>query len=96
MKQRKRPTITLNDGRVLTNGDYGDSVGMPLIHCHGSNGSRWERPFADTILQDAGVRLIVPDRPGHGGPTPKPGRTLLDWAGDVAQLADQLGPDLRA
>jgi pimeloyl-ACP methyl ester carboxylesterase len=38
-----------------------------------------------------GLRLIAPDRPGYGGSDPKPERTVLDWADDVAQLADALG-----
>ena len=32
----------------------------------------------------AGVRLITVDRPGYGMASPRPGRTLLDWASDYA------------
>jgi pimeloyl-ACP methyl ester carboxylesterase len=38
-----------------------------------------------------GVRLICVDRPGYGGSTFQPKRKILDWAGDVAALADALG-----
>jgi pimeloyl-ACP methyl ester carboxylesterase len=34
--------------------------------------------------------LITVDRPGYGRSDPRPGRTLLDWAGDVEVLADLL------
>jgi pimeloyl-ACP methyl ester carboxylesterase len=37
-----------------------------------------------------GVRMIAPDRPGIGISDQQPGRKLLDWADDVANLADQL------
>jgi pimeloyl-ACP methyl ester carboxylesterase len=40
---------------------------------------------------DAGVRVIAVDRPGIGGPDPPPGRRVLDWPTDVAELADSLG-----
>lgn len=39
------------------------------------------------------MRLILVDRPGYGGSDFQPGRKLLDWPGDVAQLADALGVD---
>ncbi len=42
------------------------------------------------IAGEKGVRLIVPERPGSHGSDPLPGRTFLDWAEDVRQLADDL------
>jgi pimeloyl-ACP methyl ester carboxylesterase len=38
----------------------------------------------------AGVRLIMPDRPGIGRSDPLEGRTLADWPKDVEALADAL------
>ena len=35
--------------------------------------------------------MISPDRPGIGLSDPKPGRTVLDWAADVSELAEHLG-----
>jgi pimeloyl-ACP methyl ester carboxylesterase len=37
------------------------------------------------------VRLVVSERPGFGNSDFLPGRTLLDWAEDVRELADHLG-----
>jgi pimeloyl-ACP methyl ester carboxylesterase len=37
-----------------------------------------------------GVRLIAVDRPGIGLSDPLPGRSLISWPADVAQLADRL------
>jgi len=57
---------------------------------HGLPGTRlsWgllpEEPFPPTL------RIIAPDRPGYGGSDPKPDRTLIAWAEDVAALAENL------
>jgi pimeloyl-ACP methyl ester carboxylesterase len=50
--------------------------------------------FGVEILDRLEVRLIGVDRPGLGLSDPAPGRTLLDWADDVAALihARALGP----
>jgi pimeloyl-ACP methyl ester carboxylesterase len=38
-----------------------------------------------------GIRLISYDRPGYGGSTPQPGRTVADCARDVRAIASGLG-----
>jgi pimeloyl-ACP methyl ester carboxylesterase len=38
----------------------------------------------------AGIRLIAPDRPGYGGSSPQPGRSMADWAADVGVLTNAL------
>jgi pimeloyl-ACP methyl ester carboxylesterase len=48
---------------------------------------------ADGPAQRLGLHLIAPDRPGYGLSDSMPGRTLADWAGDVAQLMDHLSID---
>lgn len=45
----------------------------------------------DPISQEIGIRLICLDRPGFGLSTPLPDRTILDWAKDVLEVADDLG-----
>ncbi len=57
---------------------------------HGMPGSRFFHPH-DEITQQMGVRLIAVDRPGYGESSFQPGRRILDWAEDVAELADGLG-----
>jgi pimeloyl-ACP methyl ester carboxylesterase len=42
---------------------------------------------ADEFAKELGVRIISPDRPGLGLSDPKVGRTLLDWADDIKQVA---------
>jgi pimeloyl-ACP methyl ester carboxylesterase len=82
--------VTLADGRDLAYVEFGDPVGLPVLSCHGGLSSRLDAAPAHEAAQDLGIRLISPDRPGMGRSTHLPGRTLLDWPGDVAQLADAL------
>jgi pimeloyl-ACP methyl ester carboxylesterase len=82
--------VRLGDGRSLAYSEYGDPRGVPVLFFHGIPSCRLMHPDAD-ISRALGVRTIVPDRPGFGRSDPKPGRTLLDWADDVSDLADQLG-----
>jgi pimeloyl-ACP methyl ester carboxylesterase len=82
-------TLTLRDGRTLAYAEYGDPRGQPLFFFHGIPGSRHFRP-PDEITSRLGVRLITTDRPGSGLSTYQPGRHILDWPGDLVQLADHL------
>lgn len=84
-------TITLRDGRTLGYTEAGDPAGKPVVFCHGTPGSRCYRHPDASIAAGLGVRLITPDRPGYGLSTFQPGRRLLDWSDDLAQLADYLG-----
>ncbi|SCZ63214.1 alpha/beta fold hydrolase [Thiohalomonas denitrificans] len=77
----------LQSGRRLAYAEYGDPAGTPVFYFHGTPGSRLE-PGSGRL--PAGVRLIAPERPGFGYSDPEPGRTLTDWADDVAELADHL------
>lgn len=86
-------TIRLADGRTLGYALLGDPDGKPLIFFHGTPGSRLMFSEDDAIAQVPGLRLVLPERPGYGLSDPKPDRVLLDWADDVAELADHLGLD---
>jgi len=87
--------LALPDGRLLTYLDVGDSAGVPVIYSHGAPSGKLETHFFG--LHDAavaaGLRLIVPDRPGVAGSTPHGTRTLLDWGHDVGAVADALECD---
>lgn len=84
-------TIRLPDGRTLSYAEYGDRDGRPVLYCHGMPGSRLQRHPDPAAVAATGARLIVPDRPGCGLSTFQPRRRLLDWPGDVRELADALG-----
>jgi pimeloyl-ACP methyl ester carboxylesterase len=86
-------TIVLPDGRRLSYAEYGEASGQPVFLFHGNPGSRFEWMRVADPATMRGVRAIAPDRPGFGRSDFQPGRTHLDWAGDVAALADTLGID---
>lgn len=83
--------LRLADGRWLSWADVGARDGLPLVLMHGLGGARWTRHPDDGLLLAAGIRLIVPERPGCGDSDPQPGRRLADWPADIAALADHLG-----
>ena len=85
--------ISLRDGRTLGYAEYGDPNGKPVFFFHGLPGSRRQRHPDDSIAIELGARIIAIDRPGYGLSDFQQGRTLLDWPGDVAQLADELKID---
>lgn len=83
--------FTLPDGRILSYAEYGDPTGYPLIWCHGNPGSRREADLLEpTLLQRAGVRVILPERPGIGLSTWREARKLLEWPTDLAALTASL------
>ena len=72
---------------------YGAADGYPIVNAHGGLACRLDVAAADAVAAETGIRLISPDRPGVGRSDPQPGRTILDWAGDVADLLDQIDVD---
>src|SRR5207344_1348185 len=54
------------------------------------------RLVSDSTLLDAtqrGIHLLSYDRPGYGGSTPQPGRTIADCVDDVRAIAAAFGID---
>lgn len=88
-----RPTqrITLADGRRLAFSELGDPAGTPIVHHHGMPGSRLDHQASPAFYARLGARVFTPDRPGYGLSDPHPRARLLDWAADVAALADAVG-----
>jgi pimeloyl-ACP methyl ester carboxylesterase len=88
---RSARTVQLRDGRTIGFADWGHPDGAPVIHLHGTPGSRLTFDYADGPALALGVRVIAPDRPGIGLSSPNPDYTLEGIATDVADLADALG-----
>jgi pimeloyl-ACP methyl ester carboxylesterase len=84
--------VRLSDGRWLGYAEHGDPHGRPVLFFHGLGTTRVICP-TDDVARRLGVRLIAPDRPGIGLSDRLPGRRLLDWPADVAELADRLDLD---
>lgn len=83
-------TLRRADGRQIAYTRSGEPDACPVLFCHGTPGARLFRPPDPGLPAQLGVELVTADRPGYGRSTRQPGRTLLDWAGDVAALADEL------
>jgi pimeloyl-ACP methyl ester carboxylesterase len=86
--------VTAPDGRTLAVEDAGDRGGRPVLVHVGSPGGR--RLYGPRTLADAErrqLRLISYDRPGYGGSTPQPGRSMADCAADVRVICAALGID---
>jgi pimeloyl-ACP methyl ester carboxylesterase len=85
--------VTLRDGRRLAFEEYGDPQGVPMFFFHGWIGSRLDFAPNDEGASNMGVRVLSVDRPGCGESDFQPNRKLLDWPGDIANAADELGLD---
>jgi pimeloyl-ACP methyl ester carboxylesterase len=85
--------VRLRDGRSMGYAQYGTPDGFPVVNAHGGLACRLDVAAADPVATETGIRLISPDRPGVGLSDPKPDRTVLDWAHDVAELLDHLDVD---
>ena len=79
-------TVRLADGRAMAVEEFGDPDAIPVLYFHGWPASRLEAGLIPSLP----ARILAFDRPGYGRSSPKPGRTLLDWPDDVAEVADRL------
>jgi pimeloyl-ACP methyl ester carboxylesterase len=86
-------TVHTPDGRVLAIEEAGDPAGQPvLVHGGTPNSRHLYGPHASDAAE-RGLRLISYDRPGYGGSSPQPGRTVADCAADVRAICADLGID---
>lgn len=85
--------VALSDGRRLAYAEIGAPDGVGVLFFHGAPMSRLHLGYLERRCVTAGIRVVSPDRPGYGGSSPRPGRSMADWAADVAALAGALGWD---
>jgi pimeloyl-ACP methyl ester carboxylesterase len=91
MGDTRQHEVTTPDGRRLAVLDTGVPDGPALVAHHGTpSAGRVYRPEVESAEQQ-GARLIAYDRPGYGGSTPHPGRSIADAVADVAAILDALG-----
>ncbi|MGH2528855.1 MAG: alpha/beta fold hydrolase [Actinomycetota bacterium] len=87
----KRFQVTAPDGRSLDAAVAGPEDGTPLVFHHGTPGAViLFEPFIEDAATRA-FRFITYSRPGYGGSTRHPGRSVADCATDVSALVDHLG-----
>ena len=91
MAPNTQRTIRTPDGRTLAIEEAGDPDGRPVLVHNGTPNSRHLFRPAAADAAARGLRLIGYDRPGYGGSTPQPGRTVADCAADVRAICTGLG-----
>lgn len=78
-------------GRRLRVVEGGDPGGFPvLVHMGAPTSGLLFGPHVP-VAEACGIRLGSYDRPGYGGSTARPGRTVADSGDDIAAIADALG-----
>jgi pimeloyl-ACP methyl ester carboxylesterase len=87
----KDSLVDLDGGRRLACTEIGDAEGPCLFFFHGAPMSRLHLRWLEREFVARGLRVVSPDRPGYGGSSPQPGRSMADWPKDVAAAADALG-----
>lgn len=85
--------VATQDGRVLKVLEDGDRMGRPVLVHNGMPNSRLLFARDVRSAQRLGIRLISYDRPGYGGSTRRPGRSVADCAEDVRAVARALEID---
>jgi len=85
--------VATPDGRTLAVREGGDPDGVPVLVHHGTPGSALLFEPTDALAREQGVRLVSYDRPGYGGSTRAPGRSVGDCVADVHAIADALALD---
>ncbi|KAB1646242.1 alpha/beta hydrolase [Pseudoclavibacter sp. CFCC 14310] len=92
--ERQQQAVTA-DGRVLSGTSYGPAGGRPVLFVAGAATSKL-MTFGSDLLSTLNLQLLTMDRPGIGGSTPDPTRTLASTAADYlvfvsAVLGEQTG-----
>ena len=85
--------LALPDGRTLQVREGGDPDGVLLVIHHGTPGGAVLAAAWSDDAAARGLRLVTYARPGYGGSTRQPGRSVADVAHDVAALADACGAE---
>ncbi|WP_430332116.1 alpha/beta fold hydrolase [Rhodococcus sp. ACT016] len=78
---RTQLSVPLPSGRVLTGASFGPPEGRPVLFVAGAATGK-SMSFGDDCLERLGIRLLTMDRPGMGGSSPDPDRTVASTAED--------------
>ncbi len=93
-RPRLEGSVAVRGTRRLSFAEFGNPRGAAVIWMHGTPGGRRQVPVeARLFAEENDVRIIGVDRPGIGTSTPHLYDDVLDWTGDLALLADNLGID---
>jgi pimeloyl-ACP methyl ester carboxylesterase len=84
-------SLPLPDGRSLDVDVSGPDGGTPLVVHHGTPGDRTQYPPFAEAAAARGLRYVSSSRPGYGGSSRQPGRSVADCKADTAAVLDHLG-----
>ena len=86
--------LEVDDGRTIGYATWGDPEGTPVFIGHGTPGSRLFLPPGlddPEWIRQQRLLFVGVDRPGYGCSDPWSEASLLDCAGDLVRVADDLG-----
>ena len=93
-RPRVEGSVALGDGRRLGFASFGTPHGRPVFWLHGTPGARRQVPIEARVLaEEHDLRIIGVDRPGIGSSTPHVYPQVVDFAEDLAVVADALAVD---
>ncbi|BBH68773.1 alpha/beta hydrolase [Actinoplanes sp. OR16] len=78
------------NGGVLHAYSWGEGDRVVMWH-HGTPNIGTPPAPLFAAAEQAGIRFVAYDRPGYGGSSPRPDRSVASAAGDAAAVADALG-----
>jgi pimeloyl-ACP methyl ester carboxylesterase len=85
--------VRLPDGRRLEIRMSGPSGGLPLVFHHGTPGALTPIRALERAAHARGLRLVTTSRPGYGGSSRQPGRSVVAVAEDTAAVLAEIGAD---
>ena len=89
--ETERRLVRLADGRDIEFLTAGPADALPLVVHEGTPvGLVAQHPAGDAAA-GGGLRVVQAARPGYEGSTPRPGRTVADFAPDVIAVLDAIG-----
>lgn len=84
--------MTNSEGRRLAWSEWGAKMGEPVLFVSGA-ATAGTLGFGLDCLDELGIRMIAPDRPGLGQSDPDPRKTLESVAADFGDLIRHLGAE---
>ena len=93
MKNSSVEPIVVPDGRRLDIRVSGPPDGVPLVFHHGTPGSVLPFRAVERAAHERDLRFVTSSRPGYGGSTRQPGRTVADVVADTEAVLTSLGAE---
>ncbi|HMK98013.1 MAG TPA: alpha/beta hydrolase [Acidimicrobiales bacterium] len=85
--------VRLPDGRLLDFQVSGPASDVPLVFHHGTPGAGTPVRALERAAHARGLRVLTTSRPGYGGSTRHPGRSVVDVVADTAEVLSAIGAE---